>query len=144
MSFDIATTEANSASCSAGVAATDLPLLVIEDEDSVQMFLCAALKKHGYETVMASSGREALDFLQEKSFRGVISDMRMPGEINGADIHAWIGAHRPQLLSRMLFITGDLSGEEAAEVLGKTGVPCIEKPFRVHELIRAVHRVLES
>ena len=144
MSFDIATAEEDPAICSAGVADSDLPLLVIEDEDSVQTFLRAALKKHGYETVMASSGKEALNFLQAQSFRGVISDMCMPGEINGADIHAWISVHRPQLLSRMLFITGDLSGEDAAEVLGKTGVACMAKPFRVHELIRAVQRVLES
>lgn len=144
MSFDIATTEETLVSGPVTVATSDLPLLVIEDEDSVQQFLRAALKKHGYESVIASSGKEALELLKRGSFRGVISDMRMPGEVNGADLHAWIGAHRPQLLSRMLFITGDLSGEDAAQVLRETGVPCVEKPFRVHELITAVNRVLES
>src|SRR5438270_10020852 len=116
----------------------DLPLLVIEDEASVQTLLRAALKKHGYETVIASSGKEGLDLLRQKNFRGVISDVRMPGEVNGADIHSWIVNHRPQLLPRLLFITGDLSGKEAARVLSNSAVPCIEKPFHMAEFMETV------
>ena len=130
-----------------GVPATknsDLPLLVIEDEASVQTFLCAALKKHGYKTVLTSSCNEGLELLKKNNFRGVISDLRLPGDVNAAGLHSWIRTHRPQLLSRILFITGDLSGEVAAQVLLQTGAPCIEKPFRVAELITAVNRVLES
>jgi DNA-binding NtrC family response regulator len=122
----------------------ELPLLVIEDEDSVQSFLSAALKKHGYATVIASSGMEGLRLLQERDFRAVISDIRIPGEINVAEVREWIGMHRPQLLSRMLFMTGDSSGAEVARLIGKTGVPCLEKPFRLNELMTALNRVLES
>ena len=74
-------------------------------------------------------------------FRCVISDMRTPGGINGADVHAFIAAERPDLLGRMLFITGDIVNEETRRVLRDTGVPCIEKPFRVHQLISAVKRL---
>ena len=93
---------------------------------------------------IASSGKEGLDLLQQQSFRGVISDVRMPGEVNGADIHSWIMTHRPHLLSRMLFITGDLSGEEAAQLLSNNDVPCIEKPFHMAEFMKAVKRVIEG
>jgi DNA-binding NtrC family response regulator len=122
----------------------DLPILVIEDEDSVQSFLNAALRRHGYATVIASSASEALQFLKERDFCGVISDIRIPGQISVGELHAWIGSNRPQLLSRMVFMTGDVSGEEASQVIGKTGAPCLEKPFRLDDLMAALTKVLEN
>ena len=119
-----------------------LPLLVIEDEKAVQAFLRAALERHGYPYVMAASGAEGLELLQRGNFCGVLSDMRTPGGVNGADVHAWLKANQPDLLPRMLFITGDIVNEETARVLKTTGVPCIEKPFRVNELISAIKKVL--
>ena len=122
----------------------ELPLLVIEDEASVQSLLRSALKKHGYEIRIASSGVEAVELLQHGDFRGVLCDMRMPGKVKGADLHAWLCSHRPQLLSKMVFMTGDASGEEIAGVLARTGVPCIEKPFRMNELLSMLNKVLQS
>jgi len=119
-----------------------LPLLVIEDEVSVQSFLRAALERHGFQLVIAASGVEGLELLRQNSFSGVISDMRTPGGVNGADVHAWISANRPELASRMLFITGDIVNEETTKILQTTGIPCIEKPFRVQELISAINKVL--
>jgi DNA-binding NtrC family response regulator len=121
-----------------------LPLLVIEDEVSVQSFLRAALERHGFKLVIAASGVEGLELLRQSRFSGVISDMRTPGGVNGADVHAWISKNRPELASRMLFITGDIVNEETTKILQTTGIPCIEKPFRVQELISAINKVLSE
>lgn len=121
---------------------TAMKLLVIEDEASVQSFLRAALERSGYQIVMASSGEEGLKLLQQHDFAGVVSDMRTPGEIDGADVHEWIKQHRPEMVKRMLFVTGDIVNEETAQILRRTGVPCIEKPFRVNELVSAVKEVM--
>jgi DNA-binding NtrC family response regulator len=121
-----------------------LPLLIIEDEPSVQVFLRTALERDGFRTVLAPSGTEGLRMLQEQPFSGVISDMRTPGGVNGGDVHTWLAANRPELISRMLFITGDIVNEETTEILQRTGVPCIEKPFRVQELLEAVRKVMGS
>jgi DNA-binding NtrC family response regulator len=121
-----------------------LPVLVIEDEAAVQSFLRAALERNGIRIVMANSGAEGLELLKEQSFAAVISDMRTPGGVSGDDVHAWLLANRPELLSRMLFITGDTVNEETMKTLRRTGVPCIEKPFRVQELMLAVRKVLEE
>lgn len=121
-----------------------LPLLVIEDESSVQAFLKAALEKNGYEIVIAASGAEGLERLKVSEFCGVISDMRTPGGISGDDVFTWVQENRPALVRRMLFITGDIVNEETTRTLERTGVPCIEKPFRVSELVTAVRKVLEE
>jgi len=118
------------------------PLLVIEDEEPVQLFLRMALEKNGYAVVVAASGSHGLELLKLQEFSGVISDMRTPGGVNGADVHSWLQANRPALASRMLFITGDIVNEETSAILSNTGIPYIEKPFRIKELIEAVERMM--
>jgi len=117
-----------------------LPILLIEDEPSVTAFLRTALERNGYSVAQANSGLDALQQLERGSFGGVISDIRMPGEVNGADVHAWIQANRPALRSRMILISGDTANSETQALLANSGTPCIEKPFRVRQLISAVEK----
>jgi DNA-binding NtrC family response regulator len=122
-------------------AAARLPLLVIEDEHSVMEFIRTALERNGYACRTANSAAEGIRVLEAGSFGGIISDMRTPGGASGADVHSWIVANRPELKERMLFITGDTVNEETMKALQNTGVPYIEKPFRVQELIKIVERI---
>jgi DNA-binding NtrC family response regulator len=123
------------------VSAHGLSLLLIEDERSVMNFIRVALERHGYACTAAQSAAEGIRLLEGGRFSGIISDMRTPGGLSGADVHAWILAHRPQLKDRMLFITGDTVNEDTMKALVRTGVPYIEKPFRVQELIVTVERI---
>lgn len=116
------------------------PILLIEDEPSVTAFVRAALERKGYAVVPAASGSEGLNHLENGSFGGVISDIRMPGMVNGAEVHAWIQRHRPELKSRIILISGDTANSETQTLLASSGTPCIEKPFRVQQLISIVER----
>ena len=49
-----------------------LPLLVIEDEPSVQVFLRTALERDGFRIVLAASGTEGLRLLQQKDRKSVV------------------------------------------------------------------------
>src|SRR2546425_3333672 len=64
------------------------PILLIEDEPSVTAFLRAALERKGYDVVNASSGAEGLQRLSNGRYAGVISDIRMPGAVNGAEVRS--------------------------------------------------------
>src|ERR1043166_1844776 len=79
-------------------------ILLIEDEPSVTAFIRAALERRGYRVVPASSGAEGLECLSNGRFGGVISDIRMPGSVNGAEVHEWIRLHRPELQQRVILI----------------------------------------
>ena len=116
------------------------PILVIEDEPSVRAFLRNALERHGYRVVPAASGTEGLRLLEAENYLGVISDVRMPGGVNGADVHHWICSHRPEMRSRIIFITGDTANEETFSMLKSSGAPCVEKPFRVRHLTLIVEK----
>jgi DNA-binding response OmpR family regulator len=118
-----------------------LPLLLIEDEPAVMNFVRLALERHGYACTAANSAADGIRLLESTRFSGIISDMRTPGGATGADVHAWLVAHRPQLKNRILFITGDTVNEDTMNALVSTGVPYIEKPFRVQELMVTVERI---
>ncbi len=124
------------------IAAGKLPVLIIEDEPSVMSFVKAALERAGYSVMTAASGVDALPMLEQGDFLGVVSDMRTPGGVDGADVHAWLAAHRPNLVSKLVFITGDIVNEETAQTLMKTGAPCVEKPFRISQLMDVVKKVM--
>ena len=116
------------------------PILLIEDEPSVIAFLRAALERKGYAVVDAASGAEGLQRLSNGQYAGVISDIRMPGAVNGAEVHAWIQKNRPELKTRIILISGDTANSETQSFLAKSGAPCIEKPFRVQHLISVVEK----
>ena len=123
-------------------ARAHLPILVVEDEPSVMAFLQAALERAGYAIVKVPSGVEALKALESSDFRGVITDMRTPGGVSGADVHAWIATNRPHLADKVILVTGDTVNEETVALLRKTGAPCVEKPFRVQHLLQTVEKIL--
>jgi CheY-like chemotaxis protein len=116
------------------------PILLIEDEPSVIAFLRAALERKGYSVVDAGSGAEGLERLSNGRYAGVISDIRMPGAVNGAEVHAWIQKNRPELKARIILISGDTANSDTQAFLAKSGAPCIEKPFRVQQLISVVEK----
>jgi DNA-binding NtrC family response regulator len=121
---------------------SQLPVLLIEDEPGVMSFVREALERNGYAVVCSESGAEGLKQLASGHFHGVVSDMRTPGGVNGADVHAWIINNRPELASKLVFITGDIANEETAATLQKTGAPCVEKPFRVQQFISVVEQTI--
>jgi DNA-binding NtrC family response regulator len=119
-----------------------LPVLLIEDESAVMAYVRTALERYGYQVVCTESGAEGLRLLEQQDFLGVVSDMRTPGGVNGAGVHAWISRHRPGLASRVVFITGDIANEDTVATLRQTGAPCVEKPFLVQQFISVVEKTI--
>jgi DNA-binding NtrC family response regulator len=119
-----------------------LPVLLIEDEPAVMAYVRAALERSGYVVVSTESGADGLKLLESEEFLGVVSDMRTPGGVDGAGVHAWVSRHRPDLAERIVFITGDIANEDTVATLRKTGAPCVEKPFRVQQFISVIEKTI--
>jgi len=126
----------------AGIKTSSLPVLLIEDEPGVMAYVRATLERNGYRVVGTESGIEGVKLLEKNDFLGVVSDMRTPGGVNGADVHAWVVKHRPELAERIVFITGDIANEDTVAVLRQTGAPCVEKPFGVQQFISVVEKTI--
>jgi DNA-binding NtrC family response regulator len=119
-----------------------LRILIVEDEELLLSFLRMALERAGVKTMGAASGAEALRLLEQETFGGVVSDLRMPGRIGGGEIFDWIRQNRPQLSSSFLFITGNAGDPYAIETRESTGAPFIQKPFRIALLLELIRRIM--
>jgi CheY-like chemotaxis protein len=124
------------------VTPSPLPVLLIEDEPAVMAYVRAALERSGYPVVCCESGVDALRLLEREAFLGIVSDMRTPGGVDGGQVYAWLSSHRPELASRLVFITGDIANEETVSTLRETGAPCVEKPFRVQQFIDVISKTM--
>ncbi len=57
-------------------------ILLVDDDPVNQMVALGLLRRHGWEVVAATNGREALQILADQSFNLVLMDLQMP-EMDG-------------------------------------------------------------
>jgi len=115
-------------------------ILVIEDEPSVMALVRSALERCGYPVVPANSGVDGLRLLAAASYRGVISDMRMPG-LDGPTLYRQIVARHPHLEKRFVFLTGDTFRPETQQFFKETQTVYLIKPCTSDEIAAAVQQV---
>ncbi len=116
-------------------------VLVVDDEPSIREIQRRLLTRANIDVVLASSGTEARDFLLRESVDLVVSDVRMPGELDGYALLEWMKRERPTLASNAILATGDISGSESAPI----GLPperILRKPFQGDELMACVRAAL--
>jgi DNA-binding NtrC family response regulator len=121
-----------------------LPVLLVEDEEILLSFLKTALERGGVKVTGVTSGSEALSLLERGKYAGIVSDLRMPGDIGGAEIFDWVKENRPELSCRFLFITGNTCDPYAIEIRERTGAMFIEKPFRIAALLEMIGKITAS
>ena len=121
-------------------------VLIVDDESTIRVALRRFFARLGWAVDEASGGDVALDKLlnasEEQPYRLIICDLRMPGT-NGIDLHDRIAELRPTLLDRLIFSTGDLVSEEAAEFIARTACLVLQKPFELSTLLETVQRMDE-
>jgi PAS domain S-box-containing protein len=113
-------------------------IVAVDDDPLVLMNTTAMLEDLGHIVFEASSGAEALGILRsERGVDCVISDQSMP-RMTGVQLAEIIRAKWPRL--PVLLATG------YAELPGGVGrnLPKLAKPFRQHDLARALDRVMED
>lgn len=102
-------------------------VLVIDDEAPLRKIMARLLPEH--EVVMAASGREARSILEhDKRFDVILCDVMMQ-DMNGVELHRWLGENDPALASRVVFVTGGAFESPTAEYLAQSGNLSVDKPF---------------
>jgi PAS domain S-box-containing protein len=116
-------------------------ILVVDDEPDIGRLLTDILEGDGHEAACASSGREALDWLSGREVDLIISDLRMP-DMDGPGLYRALAERRPELLTRLVFITGDTLAADITGFLSETGANVIEKPLDPPDVSRRVQALL--
>lgn len=113
-----------------------LRVLLVEDDASVSEVTEAMLNELGLDVVCAQNGPEAQRALESDGFDLLISDLIMPGGMNGVQLAEWARDKRPGI-KLMLF-----SGWTADTVIAAPpDVPILQKPFDMSALKRAIERL---
>ena len=75
-----------------------LPIMVVEDEALIRAGLVLEFETAGYQVHEAASADEAVVLLQSGLvLAAVVTDLRMPGRLDGLGLVAWLCEHRPGL-----------------------------------------------
>lgn len=118
-------------------------VLVIDDEEDVAETLADMLERMGLDVSVAIGGVAGQAAMASgEAFDFILSDIRMP-DCDGPALFDWIAANRPDLATRLAFVTGDTLSGIAADFLEKAQCPVLEKPFTPAGLRALVAVMLE-
>lgn len=114
--------------------------LIVDDEPEVAAVLADILRSAGYEVHVASSGNQALRWLDQNGCNLLFSDVRMP-DMDGITLWRTLRDRRPELVKHMALVTGDTLSANIAPLIAETGLPCLEKPFMPEEVLQLAARI---
>lgn len=111
-------------------------VLVVDDSPHLLKMACRMLTDHGFSTLQATSGAEALELVRD--YPGeidlLLTDLRMR-KMNGRDLANGIAKVKPSIVPLLM------SGDEQT-MLDKLGVPAIQKPFSDKQLVARISALL--
>lgn len=115
--------------------------LVIDDEQPILEIQGAYLQQLGISSVLVPTVEEALEVLTHHDPDLIISDLRLKGSMDGFSLFEWLRVHRPELLPRLIFISGDLVALHSPS-MQHTGCRFLQKPFSFKDLKTVIQEVL--
>lgn len=116
-------------------------VLVMEDEPSISQVCLRALTSEEFEVDIAVNGAIARDMLREKEYDLCLIDIRTP-VMDGKQFYQWVSEKRPELISGVIFTTGDLISGDTKSFLEQVGRPFLPKPFTIDELKTIIRKTM--
>ncbi len=115
-------------------------ILVVDDEMVIRDILIRILSEKGYDVESAATGAEGLDKIMNTKYDVYLLDIKMPG-VDGRDIYEAISEKFPQLMNRVIFITGDTITRSTLDFLETTGREYLSKPLDFSRLVNTIEEV---
>lgn len=116
-------------------------ILVADDDAVIRKGLLRILSAEGYEVETVSNGRAALERLEQKRFKLLVTDLKMPG-MSGLEVLASIRTSQPEL--PVVLITGYAAIDNAVEAMKNGATDYLSKPFENDELVEKVRNAIET
>jgi CheY-like chemotaxis protein len=116
-------------------------VLVVEDEVLVRMVISEYLRTCGYKVIEAANGDEAIVVLRQAEIvvDVVLSDIEMPGTIDGFGLSRWVRAEKPGL--EVILVGSPSRAADAAADLCENG-PMLSKPYEPQVVVDRIKRLL--
>jgi two-component system response regulator PilR (NtrC family) len=123
-------------------------ILVVDDEQSMREFLSICLRRAGHQVEVANTGEAALASVRASSFDVVITDLRMPGTLDGIGLLKAIRSESPAtpatMMPEVILVTAYATKETALTAMKQGAYDYLTKPFHVDEINAVIERALEK
>jgi two-component system response regulator PilR (NtrC family) len=124
-------------------------ILVVDDEQSMRDFLAIYLRRAGHQVKTVTDGVAALALLGEASFDLVVTDLRMPGKVDGLGILSAIKTGEvtragAPIDSEVIVMTAYASADTALSAMKQGAYDYLTKPFKLDEIEVVITRALEK
>lgn len=116
-------------------------ILLVDDEDTIRLFLEKTLREEGYEALTAATGTEALELTRSELPDLVLLDLKLP-DMSGLDVLKQIKEEVPEVCIIMLTAFGDI--ETAVTAMKKGAFDFVSKPVNLEELLITIGKGLDS
>lgn len=120
---------------------SNLRVLFVDDERSLQEFMRAEIPRLGHEVVVCPDGRAALKALEKSTFDAAILDLRMPG-MSGIEVLEHLKKVSPD--TEAVVMTGHASMETAIEAVRLGAFDYITKPCKLAEIEAVLLKIAEK
>lgn len=119
-------------------------VLVVEDEAEVREFIVTVLAEHGYRTLVADSGPQALECWAQHNGKVhlLLTDMVMPGGLTGRQLSERLRAQDPAL--KVMYSSGYSPGQETKATSALREEIFLSKPYCASELLENVRGCLDA
>lgn len=107
-------------------------VLVVEDDPLIREMLVEALQDEGFGVVQAASGTEAMSWCKRREADVLVTDIVLPGGIDGWQIAERCREHHPGLL--VIYVTG-FSPVAPRPMPGSL---LLQKPYVPAEIVAAI------
>jgi two-component system response regulator PilR (NtrC family) len=129
--------------------------LVVDDEQSMREFLAICLRRAGHEVSVASTGALAVESLKAKQFDVVVTDLKMPGEVDGISLlkaiksgsvrYSALPGTTPSIISpEVILVTAYATTDTALAAMKLGAYDYLTKPFQIDEINAVIDRALEK
>ncbi|MFT4668183.1 MAG: two-component system response regulator VicR [Polaribacter sp.] len=119
-----------------------MKILICEDEEIMLTALEFRLRKHGYTSVLAEDGKQAIELLQQEMPDLIVADIMMP-YVTGLQL---IDHVRTKLQSQVpIIVISALDDDDTVLEAFRLGAnDFIAKPFKPNELILRIKRIQQE
>jgi CheY-like chemotaxis protein len=117
-------------------------ILVVEDEDAVRDIVGEQLRGLGYDVQLAGDAEQALALLRVHRFDLVLTDVVMPGRLNGKGLADEVARSWPG--TRVVFMSGYSENALLNDGRLDSGVLLLAKPHQKADLARIVRSALSG
>ncbi|HMS15822.1 MAG TPA: hybrid sensor histidine kinase/response regulator [Planctomycetota bacterium] len=117
-------------------------LIVDDDEELVQSY-AAILGLEGFQVLLATRAKAALDLLRSETVDAILCDFHLP-DLSAPAFQEQLQKQFPTMVKRVIYATGDEVDPKVQKFLRECTTPTLIKPFRLDQFLRALRQTIEG